>query len=86
MCMMFIHRMSQLEKQMDEHDVTHMYQSQKEQEVCYDHVTWRNMYIRICIMWKESDRKLSALSAYMKVHLHGKFGHRTTEPQIHNEA
>ena len=49
---------------MNEHEFTHIYQSQWDQEVHYDHVPWLT-YIGICIMWKESDRKLSALSTYM---------------------
>ena len=34
---MYIHRMSQLEKQMDGCDITHGYQSQKDLKVHYDH-------------------------------------------------
>ena len=58
--LMYIHRILQLEKWTDEHDVTHICQSWQDQEICYDNEPWSNMYIGMCIMRTESDRKLLA--------------------------
>ena len=71
---------------MDEHDFTHAYQSQQDQEVCYDHMAWSNTHIGIYIMQRESDRMQSAQSMYAEVYIYTNKGILVMELQFCNEA
>ena len=80
---MYVHRMSQLEKQMDGHDVTHLHQSQQDLEVHFDHVHQRNTYRGSCISTKEGTEQCQNEATYAEVcqtELHN-FGHGTAIPQ-----